>query len=495
MLAALYLRLSRDEEQKGLVEALHNHREALIKLAENNNLQYDIYQEVSSGMNSTRVELNKLLENIHEYDYVLCMDIDRLTRDNVYAEQLKQIFYMNDIKILTPTGEIDFNNESNDLLYSFSSLLANYEWKQIRKRMSRGRLAAAGQGKWVGSNRVPLGYKKNKEKKLEIEENEAKIVRFIFNKLLEGYSAHRITIELDKLNWRTKRGKTITTTHISLMRKNPVYYGTVAMKRRVNGKVVDEVFVENAHEGIISKETFLALQKTRVKDQKFNLREKGTVHVKLHGLIYCSVCKRRRYIRTDGKTNTYYIKSCGSKIVTDVCTDRGRKYDEIEKLVFEDIKREKKSLEKKRDILLKSDDNQEIKNLEIRISSLKANRNKLNTRKKNLLVMRSDGEISKSEFEEFKNEIDEQLKSVEGEIELLEIKKNSVKNRDEEINRLNYIINQIDFIDDMNTIEVNAFLKTIINKVYFTSNESKLDSTAKGLKNRENFTVEIEYKE
>lgn len=109
--------------------------------------------------------------------------------------------------------------------------------------------------------------------------------------------------------------------------------------------------------------------------------------------------------------------------------------------------------------------------------------------------MRSDGEISKSEFEEFKNEIDEQLKSVEGEIELLEIKKNSVKNRDEEINRLNYIINQIDFIDDMNTIEVNAFLKTIINKVYFTSNESKLDSTAKGLKNRENFTVEIEYKE
>ncbi|MFS0657535.1 recombinase family protein [Niallia alba] len=493
MLGAIYLRLSRDEEQKGLVEALHNHREALVKLAESHNIQYEIYQEVSSGMNSSRIELNKLLENIHEYDYVLCMDLDRLTRDNIHAEQLKQIFFMNDIKILTPTGEIDFNNESNDLLYSFSSLLANYEWKQIRKRMSRGRLAAAGQGKWVGSNRVPLGYRKKEDKTLEILEEEAKIVRYIFDKLLEGYSSHRITVELDKLNWRTKRDKVITTTHISLMRKNPVYYGTVAMKRRVNGKVVDEVFVEDAHEGIISKETFLLLQKLDKDKKKFNLREKGVVHVKLHGLIYCDICKRRRYIQTDGKKCAYYIKSCGSKIETEVCTDRGHKYLEIENIVLTDIKLERDRLQQKRDVLLIKDDNKDIQNIEMKINALKNNHKKLNNRKKNIMTMRSDGEITKSEFEEFKIEIEEQLTGIDNEIQLLQIKLTSVKNRDEEIERLDYIINQIDNLDKMNTLEVNTFLKTFIDKVYYSSNQSKFDSKARNIDRRPNSTVKIKY--
>ncbi|WP_339062134.1 recombinase family protein [Tepidibacillus marianensis] len=254
-LCSIYLRLSRDEENKGLQEVLHNNRETLIKLAERNNLKYDIYEEVSSGINDQRPELNKLLQNLELYDYILVMDIDRLTRSSILAEQLKQIFIMNDIKILTPTGEINFENESNDLLYSFSSLLANYEYKQIRKRMVRGKLAAASKGKFMG-NRVPLGYGKDEDKKLVIIEEETKIIRYIFEKLLEDYSAYKISDELNILQWKTREGKAITSGHISMFKRNPVYYGCVQFRHRRNGKVVEEVIVEDAHEPIVNKRSF-----------------------------------------------------------------------------------------------------------------------------------------------------------------------------------------------------------------------------------------------
>ncbi|WP_371261398.1 hypothetical protein [Bacillus sp. OV322] len=43
--------------------------------------------------------------------------------------------------------------------------------------------------------------------------------------------------------------------------RNVVYYGVVQARRRVNGRVVDDVFVENANESSVSKQTFLEVQK------------------------------------------------------------------------------------------------------------------------------------------------------------------------------------------------------------------------------------------
>ena len=255
-LAAIYLRLSRNEEQLNIDEILLNHRTALTKLAKQQKLTYDIYQEISSGVNTERPELNLLLSRLDDYDALLVMDIDRISRDNAHAEEIKKMLILNDIKILTPQGAIDLSQESNEMLFSFQAMMANFEYKQIRKRLGRGRLAAAEQGKWTMSNRVPLGYKKNEEKRLEVVEDEAKIIRFIFQKTLERVSANEIAKQLDILGWRSRQGKVLTSTHISNMRRNVVYYGVVKAGRKVNGRVVDEVFVEDAHEPIVSKQLF-----------------------------------------------------------------------------------------------------------------------------------------------------------------------------------------------------------------------------------------------
>ncbi|WP_246197305.1 recombinase family protein [Cytobacillus depressus] len=296
-LSAIYLRLSRNEEQLDIDEILTNHRNALIKLAKQHKLTYDVYQEISSGVNTQRPQLTQLLNKLDEYDYLLVMDIDRISRDNSYAEQIKKMLIAQDIKILTPQGAIDLTQESNEMLFSFQAMLANFEYKQIKKRLSRGRLAAAEQGRWTNSNKAPLGYEKDKNQRLVIVEDEAKIIRYIFQKTLERVSANEIAKQLDMLGWRSRSGKVLTTSHISSARRNVVYYGVVEASRRVNGRVVDHVFKEDAHEPIISKEQWLEVQKILDENTTSNFFNKRKATRKLQNLIFCNCCGRKRYIQ------------------------------------------------------------------------------------------------------------------------------------------------------------------------------------------------------
>ncbi|WP_455919509.1 recombinase family protein [Priestia megaterium] len=488
-LAAIYLRLSRNEEQLDINEILVNHRNALTKLAEHHNLTYDIYQEISSGVNTERPQLNLLLERLDDYDALLVMDIDRISRDNAYAEEIKKMLILHDIKILTPQGAIDLSQESNEMLFSFQAMMANFEYKQIRKRLGRGRLAAAEAGKWTMSNRTPLGYKKNEDKRLEIVEEEAKIIRYIFQKTLERISANEIAKQLDVLGWRSRQGKVLTSAHISKIRRNVVYYGVIQACRRVNGRVVDEVFVENAHESIVSKQTFLEVQEMLEENNAHKFYHKLKAKRRLQNLIYCNCCQRKRYIQCDGK-GIDYVKSCLYKVSNNKCADRGHKYAPIEQFVLQRVK-EKKPEFKQELKLLKSLDTVEIeKKLASQRESLEKQLDKFNKRQRNLKEMRMDGEITKTEFYEMRDDNEKQIKHIQQQIELIDIRIENLANTEGEQKRLEEAIKTLDKLDDLEPELCNAFLKMFIKKVWFSSNtEANHDTT----KQKPPATIKIEW--
>jgi DNA repair exonuclease SbcCD ATPase subunit len=263
------------------------------------------------------------------------------------------------------------------------------------------------------------------------------------------------------------------------------------MKRRVNGKIVDEVFVEDAHEGIISKEQYLLAQKAiSERSTSFKFREKGKPIRKLHDLIYCAKCGRKRYVQTDKKVNTDFVKACGAKVENNRCSDRGYKYEEVEKYVINEVKGKKEELEKEIYKLENSNQTLKFKEYENQIKDIQSNINKVNKRKKNLLIMRSDGEINKKEFEELKAEYDTKLLEIDREKELLELKIENLSNVEQEKDKLSDILNTIKQLETLDTEEVNAFLKTFINKIYFTSN---LTESYSSRKNKPDATIEIEY--
>jgi site-specific DNA recombinase len=489
-LAAMYLRLSRNEEQLDIEEVLTSHKNALTKLANQHNLTFDMYQEISSGVNIDRAELNKLLSKLDEYDYLLVMDIDRISRESAYTEQIKQLLLMNDVKILTPSGSIDLSQETNEMMFSMQAIFANFEYKQIRKRLGRGRLAAAEQGRWVMSNQVPLGYKKNEEQRLEVVPEEAKIIRFIFEKTVERMSSNEIAKQLDVLGWRSRSGKVLTTSHISSIRRNVVYRGIIHASRRTNGRVVDEVWVEDAHEPIITRQQWLEVEKLLEdnKDKKFFNKKKATR--RLQNLLYCYNCTRKRYLQTDGKQD--YIKSCSYKVSNNTCKDRGAKYEEVEKFVLQKIKAKKPEFEEALS-KLKSLDTSEVEErlIEERKSLLKQI-DRFENRLKNLKEMRMDGEISKSEFIELRDANEEQIKKMLRQIELIDIQIEDVNNTEEEEERLEYTISMLDRLDELPAEECNTFLKTFIEKIWFCSNSEVNHNTTQ---ERKEATIKVKFRD
>lgn len=149
---AIYLRLSRDEENLGIEQILDNHRQTLIALCDENNWSFEMFEEVASSSTIiNREQMVKLLERVQQdyFDAVVVMDIDRLSRNEFDASDIKRILYQTETFIVTPYKMYDLTKDDDSLLLGITNLIASGEYKQILKRMRRGKEYAKKQGHWT----------------------------------------------------------------------------------------------------------------------------------------------------------------------------------------------------------------------------------------------------------------------------------------------------------------------------------------------------------
>jgi hypothetical protein len=261
----------------------------------------------------------------------------------------------------------------------------------------------------------------------------------------------------------------------------------VQARRKVNGRVADEVFVENAHESIIPKQQWLEVQKMLEENTNDSFFNKKKASRRLQNLLYCNCCGRKRYLQCDG-TDTDFIKSCSYKIDNNKCQDRGHKYLPVEKFVLQKIKEKKPDFEEKLKNLKSLDTTDIEKNLSIQRSSFEKQLEKFDKRQRNLTVMRMDGEISKADFIEMRDENEQQIKQIQQQIELIDTQVENLKNTDEDQQRLEHTIKMLDSLDKLEYC--NTFLKTFIKKIWFSSNSVANHNTKR---TKEKATIKIEW--
>jgi len=132
----------------------------------------------------------------------------------------------------------------DQLLLGVQGLIAEYEKAKILERTRRGRIHKAKEKGIVGSV-PPYGYnyvKKSREREgyYEINEDEARVVRLIFDLYLKFQSLHRVKKELYKMGIRTRKGSLVwadSTIHRVLT--NEAYTGTGYYNRRQSVEVDD----------------------------------------------------------------------------------------------------------------------------------------------------------------------------------------------------------------------------------------------------------------
>lgn len=511
---AIYLRLSQEKKNEN-EETLKNHREILEDYARSINSTYEIFGEVISGGKSEledRKELHRILNNIEKFDAILCIELSRLSRNGLISQTVKQYCMDYDKPILTPYHNYDLaNNENDRLMFDLGSLIASHEHGIIGKRSKMNKIQMSKAGLHVSGN-VPFGYVRNNEtKKLEINEDEAKIIKYIFDLHSRGLGSFKIRDILNQEGYKTSRNSHFQLPTIRRIIKNPVYKGTIVFndrkRRKKNGKFVyditETIVVDKAHQWIIPPEEWERANQERTERAKkiAQIREKPAIKTgitMLKDLIYCGVCGRKMTIRKDNKNkDSYTIKRC-EYLLTDgkKCKNCGIKLDFVENEVYEEIQEFKDRMTESFEMIQLNDATNIKDELTDRLNQIEKQLKEILQQQDRLIDLAVEGIFSTDKIRKKKQE----LLTIQ---QKLHLDKKNILNElnspsiDTIAENLKGLIHSIENLKFMNTEEVNQTLKTFINRIYFTRVIPE-ELLKKSPLNKERryfpFNLEIEYK-
>lgn len=312
----MYLRksqLDRDFEDESVEETLKRHKKNLTEFASTHKLHVEvILEEVVSGESlSSRPQMMKCLElvNTGEYEGVICMDIDRLSRgSSLDSGYITQVLQLNGCKIVTPQKIYDLLNESDEQFTDMKFMFSRFEHKTITKRLVRGRKDSVAEGKVVLST-APYGYEIYKLKgvkgnSLQVVPEQAKVVQMIFDMYTEqGMGYNTIVYELNRMHVPTMNGKPWSQSSVVNIITNETYTGKTVWGKSVIKKVIkngevkrkrvmqkDYNVFEGLHEPIITQEQFdkaTSIRKSKGHDSS-NIHK--TIQNPFAGMMFCHKC-------------------------------------------------------------------------------------------------------------------------------------------------------------------------------------------------------------
>lgn len=114
--------------------------------------------------------MQELLKDLKDeddlYDAVLVIDQDRLSRGGTTdAEVIKEVLVESNTLLIENGNVYDLSTDQDEFVYDMKSIIARQEYKQIKKRLRRGKIQGARKGLWT-NGQPPLPYVYNKEKQM-----------------------------------------------------------------------------------------------------------------------------------------------------------------------------------------------------------------------------------------------------------------------------------------------------------------------------------------
>ena len=204
------------------------------------------------------------------------------------------------------------------LIESILEGFAEYQSLDLASETMKGLMVNAKHCKSTGG-RALYGYKVNENKEYEIVEHEAEIVRFVFEKVLEGWSYADIILYLNGKGLRKRNGKKWGRNLIFEMIRNERYMGIFTfnqyVKRLPNGKRASRVKKDESEiiripggmPAIVPEKTFKDVQHLLSSRVKGPIRRKN--HYLLTGFIFCGLCGSAYVGSKAGPKHSYYTCS------------------------------------------------------------------------------------------------------------------------------------------------------------------------------------------
>lgn len=339
---AAYARVSRDTERlMHSVSAQVSYYSSLIQ--GNPEWEYaGVYAD--SGISGTgikeRDEFRRLVADCEagKVDIVLTKSISRFARNTV--DLLDTVRHLKDIGV-----EVRFEKEristfstDGELMLTLLASFAQEEVRSTSENIKWGIRKGYAKGIDVARNKKVFGYRHNGEQYV-MQEDEAELVRLIFEQTAAGFAASDILKGLKERGAKSWRGYDFTYSHLNTILKNEIYIGDRLLQKCYvadpikHNKVkncgeLPQYYISDCHEPIIDRDTFAKVQEI--------LKERAAAvpTYPFTGKIKCGECGgsfTRKKGTVKGRTYIHWI--CRSKKETGVtCGSVNFGEEELEKI-------------------------------------------------------------------------------------------------------------------------------------------------------------------
>ena len=333
---AAYCRVSTDsDEQATSYEAQVEHYTEYIKKNPEWEFAGIFADDGISGTNTKkREDFNRMIEECMNgsIDMIITKSISRFARNTLdclkFIRQLKE----KNIPVYFEKENINTMDAKGEVLLTIMASLAQQESQSLSQNVKLGIQYRYQQGHvQVNHNRF-LGYTKDENGQLIIEEEEAKVVKRIYREYLEGASLQEIGKGLEADGVLTGAGKKKWRPEtIQKILRNEKYIGDALLqktytvdflnKKRVkNTGIMPQYYVEGSHEPIIPRDIYMRVQEEMLRRANLHSgqeRKKRVYSSKyaLSSIVYCSKCGEiYRRIQWNAHGKRYVVWRCCTRV-------------------------------------------------------------------------------------------------------------------------------------------------------------------------------------
>jgi DNA invertase Pin-like site-specific DNA recombinase len=280
----------------------------------------NVYEELDeSGARGDRPLLMEALARVEagQSGGVVVAKLDRFGRSVVDGlNAIRRIEQAGGTFVSVQDG-FDLGTSTGRLVLQVLFSIGEWELERVRANWDVARARAIERGAYVGNH--PIGYRRDQNGRLQIDPENAPIVREIFARRSDGEACRDIAAALNAAGARTRDGFPFNFGGVHKILNNPAYYGEARHGVHRN---------PHAHEPLVDRATWQRCQHTP------RPRNKDSYSL-LAGLVRCASCERMTSSnRLESTTSRFHVYRCNDK--QKLCSARGHaRGDELDPLVEE----------------------------------------------------------------------------------------------------------------------------------------------------------------
>ena len=350
-----YCRFSSDMQREESIDAQKQAIHMFIQTYNSTRKEDEQYELVEfyvdrakSGKTSDRPEFLRMMQESKKKKFkaVIVHKLDRFSRNTVDTLTYKEDLNSRGIDLISAMERIA-EGPAGTLTLSIMASVNTYYSQNLGLEVMKGELQNA--KKCLFNGGIPcLGYD-IVDKKYCINEDEAKIVRKIFELYSQGYGYGQIIEELNLLGYKTKAGNPFGKSSMYDILDNEKYRGLYVFNKIAKGTSQgkrnshnykpesEQIRIEGGVPRIVSDEMWDMVQALRSITHKGKSRSKY-IYL-LSGLVYCGECGSKMHgnCHYNGQGQNYYAYRCSDKHSKHICKNKEVRAEYLEHFVLDTL--------------------------------------------------------------------------------------------------------------------------------------------------------------